>query len=399
MNKLFSAQFFVLGMATALYNGAFGALNALMPRYVVDVLGGSESTAGFVMGSMAITALLARPWLGRIADRRGAKLIIVVGALVGASGIPLLVVGDTIVGAVAARMIMGAGNAGVFTGATLLALTLAPETRRAEAAAYLLVSVHLGIGLGPIAGEQLRDSLGYDASWWLITSMILAAAAVAGFLAHRPVEIDDDSPPPPLISRVALLPGLVSLFGVFAFNGLLTFAPLYVREIGLDDAAFVFTVASGTIIVMRVAFGRVPDRIGPVRAASGALIITVFASIVVAFWAEPAGLMIGASLMAAGLALQSPSFMSITIARVDERERGSAMATFTGFFDVAIAIIGPSVGLIVAGVGYQPAFLFGGAMAMVALVILRVFLSDDLGGSSGTFSLPIRGSWPRPVPR
>lgn len=398
-NKLFSAQFVILGVATALYNGAFGALNALMPRYVVDVLGGSESTAGFVMGSMAITALLARPWLGRIADRRGAKLIIVVGALVGASGIPLLVIGDTVAGAVAARMIMGAGNAGVFTGATLLALTLAPETRRAEAAAYLLVTVHLGIGLGPIAGEQLRDSLGYDASWWLITSMILAAAVVAGFLAHRPVEPDDGSPPPPLVSRAALLPGFVSLFGVFAFNGLLTFAPLYVREIGLDDAAFVFTVASGTIIVMRVAFGRVPDRIGPVRAASGALVITAIASLVVAFWDEPAGLMIGASLMAVGLSLQSPSFMSITIARVDERERGSAMATFTGFFDVASAIIGPSVGLIVAGVGYQPAFLFGGAMAVVALVILRVFLSDHPGGSVGTFNLPIRGSWPRPVPR
>src|SRR6056297_3186614 len=113
--RLFTPQFVVLGLATALYNGAFGALNALLPRYVVDVLGGSESTAGFVVGSMAITALVARPWLGRLADRRGARRIIIVGALVASTGIPLLVVGDTIAGAVASRLVMGIVNAGVFT--------------------------------------------------------------------------------------------------------------------------------------------------------------------------------------------------------------------------------------------------------------------------------------------
>ncbi len=397
--RLFTAQFVILGISTALYNGAFGALNALLPRYVVDVLGGTESTAGFVMGTMAITALLARPWLGRMADRSGARRIIIIGALVGSLGIPLLVVGDTIAGAVGARLIMGIGNAGVFTGSTLLALTLAPASRRAEAAAYILVSVHLGIGLGPIAGEQLRDALSYDAAWWLVTAMMAGSALVACLLVNRTPNVDPNEPPPPLVSRAAILPGVVSLFGVFAFNGLLTFAPLYAREIGLDDAAFVFTVASGTIIVMRVVFGKLPDRIGPVRAASGALVITVAAAIIVAFWDEPVGLLVGASVMAIGLSMQSPSLMSITVARVPERERGSAMATFTGFFDVANAVIGPSIGLIVAGVGYQPAFLFSGAMAAVALVILRVFLSDHPGGSIGTISLPLRGSSPRPVPR
>ncbi len=395
-DRLFTPQFIILGVATALYNGAFGAINALLPRYVVDVLGGSESTAGFVMGSMAITALLARPWLGRMADRRGARRIIVIGALTAACGIPLLVVGDTIAGAVLSRLVMGIGNAGVFTGSTLLALTLAPEARRAEAAAYILVSVHVGIGLGPIAGEQLRDAFSYNAAWWLVSGMMVASALVACFLSYRPGTADPDAPPPPLVSRAAILPGAVSLFGVFAFNGLLTFAPLYAREIGLENAAFVFTVASGTIIVMRIAFGRVPDRIGPVRAASGALVITAGAAVVVAMWDEPVGLLVGASLLAVGLSLQSPSLMSITVARVPERERGSAMATFTGFFDIANAVVGPSIGLIVAGVGYQSAFLFSGGMALVALVILRVFLSDS---PEGEVTLPIAGSSPRPVPR
>jgi len=41
--RLFTAQFVVLGLATSLYNGAFGTLNALLPRYVVDVLRGADT--------------------------------------------------------------------------------------------------------------------------------------------------------------------------------------------------------------------------------------------------------------------------------------------------------------------------------------------------------------------
>ena len=57
-----------------------------MPRFVVDELGGTETTAGIVMGSLAVSSLLTRPWYGRLADRRGAKLLLVIGTLVAAGG-------------------------------------------------------------------------------------------------------------------------------------------------------------------------------------------------------------------------------------------------------------------------------------------------------------------------
>ena len=56
------------------------------------------------------------------------------------------------------------------------------------------------------------------------------------------------------------------------------------------------------------------------------------------------------------------------------------MATYTGFFDIAGAVVGPTIGLIVAGVSYQAAFLFTGGMALVSLTLLRVLIGPQWDG-------------------
>ena len=178
-----------------------------------------------------------------------------------------------------------------------------------------------------------------------------------------------------MIHRSALLPGLVTLFGVFAFNGFMTFLPLYARAIGMEDAGIAFLVASATMVLIRTTLGRVPDIIGPIRAGSWALVVTVGAMVLVAFWATPTGLIVGAALVAAGLSLQSPSFIAIAVDGVSDRERGSAMATFTASYDVAAAIVGPTLGLIVLNAGYRPAFLTTAGAAAVGLVTLHMVVA------------------------
>ena len=47
------------------------------------------------------------------------------------------------------------------------------------------------------------------------------------------------------------------------------------------------------------------------------------------------------------------------------------MATYTAFFDIANALIGPVIGIIVATSGYRAAFLTAAAASGVALVVLQ----------------------------
>lgn len=363
-------------MATAsLFFGGTGLLNAITPLYVVDELGGSEAAAGFTMGFFAISALLSRPLFGRMADRSGARRIIVVGALLAAASMAVLLIApETFGSAIASRLVLGLGSAAVLTGVALRSLELAPPGREGQASSLVLVSVHVGLGLGPILGLRVLDASGFDAVWWTVVVCSTACASLAMVLTLRRPDIDPDRPPAPLIHPAALLPGIVTLFGVFSFNGFLTFASLYGREIGVDDIALLFTTASGTIVVVRLLAGWIPDRYGPIRAGSGALIVSIIATVVLAFWNEPVGAFVGAALLACGLSLQSPSFMPLAIVGVPHHERGAAMATYTGFFDLANALVGPLLGLIVAGIDYRVAFLFTGVMAAVALAILQLAL-------------------------
>lgn len=360
--------------ASVLYFGGVGILNALVPTYVVDELNGTEAAAGTVMGSIAITSLLTRPIFGRIADRHGARRILLMGTLLSAVAMAILRLGpESLEIVVASRLVLGAGMSAMFTGSTLLAVTLAPPLRQGQAASLMLVSVHAGLGIGPILGLYILDRWNYDRVWAVVGLAALLSAMVVSQLGAHPG--DPHAAPAPFIHRAALLPGVVTFFGVFAFNGFLTFASLYGREVGVQDIALLFTAASGTIVVVRLFAGHIPDRIGPIRAGTGALLLTFVATLVLAFWQEPAGAFAGAVLLAGGLSLQSPSFIPLAIVNVPDRERGSAMATFTGFYDIAGAVIGPLLGLIVAGVSYQAAFLFTGLMALVSLALLRVFVA------------------------
>lgn len=369
--RLLSGEFIALMVLSALYFSGSGVLNALMPTFVVDVIGGSEATAGAVMGSIAISSLVSRPLFGRMADRHGARRLMIIGAIVSAvSMLLLLVLPATVPAAIASRLVLGAGGAAIFTGSAVRSIELAPPDRRSQAASLALVSIHVGLGLGPVIGIRLLDRFGYDQVWLLVGGLAIAAAVVGLLLTATPG--DRTAEPAPLIHPAALLPGTVTLFGVFAFNGFLSFASLYGREVGVADVSIIFTVLSGAVITVRLFGGRIPDLIGPIAAGSGALVVTIVAALVVALWAAPAGVFVGAVLLAVGLSLQSPSFIPLAIAGVPDSQRGAAIATFTGFYDIANALVGPILGLLVVGFSYRTAFSFTAVLALVALVMLNV---------------------------
>jgi len=368
-DRLFTREFGLL-MATGITNSlGTGALNALLPPFVVDELGGTEATAGIVMGSMAITALLSRAFLGRVADRRGARRLIGAGAAITAFSLLLLVLVPSVPGAILARLVMGGGNAAFFIGTSVRAMELAPPARRSQAAAFNLIAFHVGMGIGPTLGEYVLDRTNYTVAWLMLAGLVTAACGVSWGLSHRPG--DPHAEPSPLIHRAAIWPGLVTLFGVFGFNGYLVFAALYANEIGLDNVGPVFMVSSGTMVLARLFFGRVPDIVGPIRAGTGALTVTIAATVLLALWNAPMGLFVGAAMVSLGLSLQSPSFMVIAIDGVTDRERGSAMATYTAFFDIANAMIGPILGTIIAASGYRPAFLVSAGAGVVSMILLR----------------------------
>lgn len=366
--RLLSREFLTLAAATMLYFVGMGASNPLMPKFVVEELGGTEATAGLVMGSFAVAALFTRVGFGRLGDRRGARRLLVIGCVTSTLGLLLLLVADTVPLAIASRLFMGTAQAASMTGSTVLAIDLAPESRRGEAASYILVAFHLGLGFGPVIGEAILNASSYDTVWLVLAALALVGAAVSMLLPHRPGDLG--GPPSRWIHPSGLAPGVVAAFGVVGFVTFSTFVPLYGPEIGLQRIGFVFTVASLSIAAVRIVFASAPDRFGPVRTGSTALGLSAFGSVIVAMWSVPAGVFVAAAVLAGGMALQTPSLIPVVVEGIAPGERSSAMATFTMLMDVSIALTAPLIGLIVSGVGYRTAFLTSGATSLIALAVL-----------------------------
>ncbi|MET0909438.1 MAG: MFS transporter [Ilumatobacteraceae bacterium] len=361
-------EFLILACATMLYFLGMGAANPIMPKFVVDDLGGTEVVAGIVMGSFAVSSLLTRSWFGRLGDRRGARRLVVTGCLLAVVSMGILVATTTVAMAIGSRLVLGAAQASVMTGSTVLAIDLAPASRRGEAASYILVAFHLGLGLGPVAGEALLSAASYDAVWVGLAALALMGAGVATLLPHRPGH--PDAPASPWINRSGIAPGLVVAFGIVGFVAFSTFIPLYARDIGLEQVGAVFMVASISIALMRIVFGRAPDVLGPIRAGAIAIALTIVGSLVAAFWSTVVGVFVAAAVLAGGMALQTPAMIPVAVHGVDPNQRSSAMATFTMFMDLSVALTGPIVGLVVSGVSYQVAFLATVGTSVVALVLL-----------------------------
>jgi MFS family permease len=374
-SSFLSREFLTVGLSSMLFFIGMGASSPLLPKFVVDELGGTDTTAGIVIASFAVSSLGLRIFFGRLGDRRGARRLMLIGVGFGAASMVVFSFTDSIAVAILGRMLLGGGQAAIMTGSTVLAIDLAPVERRGEAASYILVSFHLGLGIGPVIGESVLSATSYDVVWLTLAVMMVAGALVAATLPHRPG--DPFAPPSPWIHPSGLVPGLVSAFGVVAFVSFSFFVPLYGREIGLDEVGPVFTVASISIVLVRVVFRRAPDVLGPIKASTFALLLTALGAVVLAGWNAVPGVYVAGALMAAGMALQTPALIQAAVRDVAPNERASAMATFTMFMDLSVVLTGPLLGWIASESGYRSTFLVGGGFSMVGIVIIFTMLAPQ----------------------
>ena len=376
--RIVSRPFLTLALSGLLFYMSMAATMPVLPRYVKDELGGSNTTVGVVVGSMAISAIALRPFLGRIGDRRGRRSLVAGGAVVTAIGLLIHIVATNVPVLMAGRLFIGAGNASFLVGITTMALDLVPATRRGEAASYVLLAVHIGMGTGPFIGETALDRSGFNAVW--IASIIgtLACLGATRLLPGRPVSPPGTvTPRPPLrlMHPAAVGPGLVLASGLLGSIAFGTFVPLYGDQIGLDGVAPVLLTGSATMVVVRAFGARLPDRLGFVKGGTISVGLMGAGLAVVAAWGTIPGLFAGALIAYTGSALLYPTLAAAADRGVPDDERTSVIASFTMFIDLSSALGGPLFGVVASLTSYRGAFVSGSLMALAGIVLLHTRLA------------------------
>jgi MFS family permease len=372
----FDRRFVLVVVVGFAYFTGLGVLAPVLPRYVEDELGGGGAAVGLAVGAFAVSAALLRPWIGRVGDREGRRVLVVGGCL--AAGVSML--GYGLPGGLAVlvllRLVSGAGEAAAFVGAATAAQDLAPAERRGQAASFFSISVYGGLGLGPPVGEWVYRAHGAGMAWVVASG----CCVVAGLLAlAMPRDRPAPGAAPPSTSNgwrsslhpAGLRPGVILALGASGYAGFSSFVPLYVDEIGLTDAGPAFVEYAVIVLAVRVVGSRLPDRLGTRQGPLAALSLQATGLVLMGLWASAAGLYTATAVYTMGVSLLYPALFPAVVDAAPAEERSHAIATFTLFFDLSQGLGAPLLGTVVALTGERGAFVAAGLLSALGFALHR----------------------------
>ena len=373
--RLLTPLFALLIAAGLCYFLSIAALLPTLPLYVEEELGGGGLEVGIVVGAFAVSAALIRPTVGRLGDVVGRRTMSLVGAGLAAVAVLPLGLVEAIWFLVLLRLVAGLGEACFFIGAATAAQDLAPDHRRGEAASLFSVAIYSGLAFGPTVGEAVYTSWGPTSTWLFAGGSAAIAFVLAWFIPRDMGRAENPPPRRGLLHPAAILPGSVLLMGILGFTGFAAFLPLYVDEVGADQAGPFFLVYGVIVLAVRIVGARVPDRLGPVRTSSYALVSIAAGVGTVAAVGSVTGIWIGTVLLAIGMSLLFPALFTLAVNSAPAEERSHAVGTFSLFFDLSQGLGAPALGLAVTAFGTErAAFVVGALVAVGGLVLANTRL-------------------------
>jgi MFS family permease len=386
-DRLFSPAFIALTLSELAYFTAAGLVLGVTPFFVAGPVGSDEAGLGLVAASFGVTTLLLRPYAGRLSDRRGRRPLLVAGAMLAAVSLLAHPLTSDLTALVGLRLALGVGEALFFVAGFAALADLAPPGRAGEALSYNSLALYVGVALGPIIGQLLVDAGGFAAAWIGGSVLSLAAALLAmrlpEALARPALVAPAEDEPVPILHRAALRPGVALATGVAAMSGFLLLAGPHAERTGLDAWSLTFLLFGGIVVVVRLAFAKLPDRVPPMRLGAAALATAAVGLGIASVAPAIVGLIVGTVGLAVGVAFMTPALFAATFARVAPSERGAAAGTATLFIDLGFSGGPLLVGLLAARAGIPAAFAVAGMIA--------------LAGALATLGPPSRRTIPRRV--
>jgi len=380
---LITPRFVTITLSALFYFTSFAMLLPTLPRYIEEVLQGSKTEVGVIVGAFGISAALIRPLLGRLGDRYGRRILLVGGALISGTLILLYPVWASIPVLLGLRILTGIGESGAFVGAATATQDLAPDHRRGEASSYFSLAIYTGLGVGPFLGEYLADTYDFGAVVRASFAMSIVSAILAFAIPNHPPIAPEDQPikrSRAFLHRASVLPGILLTLSLIGFVGFTTFLALYLDDLsgGEGSAGRVFLLYAAVVIVFRLTLASLPDKLGARRGSMLAFSFIALGLLIVALWHSLTGVYVGTVVLALGVAFNYPALFLFVMADTEPHERSHSVASFGFFFDIAGAIGAPMLGVIIDQTGSErSAFLVGAVCALVALAGARLMRDPD----------------------
>jgi len=313
-----------------------------LPEYLTS-LGGGEYK-GLIISLFTLTAMLSRPFSGRLADKVGRVPVMMLGSVVCFICSLIYPVLSTVCGFLLLRLVHGFSTGFTPTGQTAYLSDIIPAQRRGEAMGLLGTAGSVGMASGPAVGGTIANHFGlhtmfYCSSAFAIISVLILIGIKEtlhdkhrfhiGILKIRRAD---------LFEPRVLAPCFVMVFSAYAYGAMYTLIPDLGAMVGIKNKGVLFTYLTVASLLVRLVGGKASDRWGrkPVLRISTGLI--AIAMLTIALADSVTMVICGVLIYGFAQGATSPTLLAWATDLSDEHHKGRGVASLYICMELGIGL-------------------------------------------------------------
>jgi MFS family permease len=375
-SKVYTNQFWLVCISSALFFASFNMLIPELPAFITSLDGADYK--GLIISLFTVTAMISRPFSGKLADTIGRIPVMVFGAAVCIFCSMIYPILTSLSGFFLLRFVHGFSTGFTPTGQAAYLSDVIPENRRGEAMGFLGTAGMIGMAGGPAVGGLVTRLYGLTTTFYLSSLFALIAASI---LISTRETLKEKRPFSLSILRInttdvfeprVLLPCLIMALSMYAFGAVLTLLPDFGESLGVRNKELLFTCFTVASLVIRFIAGKASDRFGRVPVLIASTALTLAAMLLMAIADSPALLMVGVAAYGLAQGATSPTLLAWTTDLSDSHHRGRALASVYIFMEIGIGLGAFFSGWIFANdsTGFFVPFLVCGVFGGLAFALL-----------------------------
>jgi MFS family permease len=350
-----------------------------LPAYLTS-LGGAEYK-GLIISLFTITAMLSRPFSGKLADTIGRVPVMVAGSVVCLICSLIYPVLASVSGFLWLRLIHGFSTGFTPTGQTAYLADIIPPKRRGEAVGILGTAGTLGMASGPALGGTLANNFGLNAMFFCSSALAFVSVVII-FSIHETLKEKQqfnirllNVAKEDLFEPRVLAPCLVMVLCAYSYGAVFTLMPDFGEHVGIRNKGLLFTYFTVASLVVRLLGGKASDYYGrkPVLRISSMLIVV--AMLIIAFAKTKLQLITGITLYGLGQGTTSPTLLAWATDLSESNRKGRGIASLYIFMELGIGIGAFASGLFYdnESANFFITFVTCSVLAMIAFVYLILY--------------------------
>ena len=363
-------------------------MNQAIPLYVKEGMTGDMSTVGYISGAFTISALIMRPVMGSIADKKGKKFLIIPGILL--LGVCCLLCGFTKsrVILVILRISQGIFFSAVSTGASAAVSDIIPKDRVMEGVGYYGLASTMATAVGPGISLHVIEHGGFQADFWLVFGAAVLGAVIAMLISYPGYRRTSENKIPEsekrdsssyswldhIVEKAAIPMSLVMLFAALSQSSISSYLKIYANERSIGNVGLYYTVYAIALFITRPTTGRLSDRFGTNKVIFPGMAMIILAFFLLTRADSLIDLIIVAIVYGLGYGSVQPVLNALMVKYCPADRRGIGNSTFHIAMDGGYGIGAVLWGIVADLFGTTVSIYYGAAVSIGVACILYIIL-------------------------